>query len=73
MTYDVVILGLGYVGLPLAQQAVRAGLSVLGFDVDAARGRPRSPPGRSHVDDLADADVAEHAGRRASGPPRTRR
>ena len=25
MTFDVVILGLGYVGLPLAQQATRAG------------------------------------------------
>ena len=36
MTYDVVILGLGYVGLPLAQQAIRAGMSVLGFDVNAA-------------------------------------
>jgi nucleotide sugar dehydrogenase len=58
MTYDVVILGLGYVGLPLAQQATRAGLKVLGFDVNAgvvgALGE-----GRSHVDDLSDADVAE--------------
>jgi UDP-N-acetyl-D-glucosamine dehydrogenase len=58
MTYDVVVLGLGYVGLPLAQQATRAGLRVLGFDVNenvvAALGA-----GRSHVDDLSDADVAE--------------
>ncbi|SNY14302.1 nucleotide sugar dehydrogenase [Paractinoplanes atraurantiacus] len=58
MSVDVVILGLGYVGLPLAQQAARAGLTVTGFDVQ--------PPvvaslaaGRSHVDDLSDADVAE--------------
>ena len=56
MTYDVVILGLGYVGLPLAQQAVRAGMSVLGFDVDA-RVVEALAAGRSHVDDLSDADV----------------
>jgi UDP-N-acetyl-D-glucosamine dehydrogenase len=58
VTYDVIILGLGYVGLPLAQQATRAGLKVLGFDVNpqvvSALGE-----GRSHVDDLSDADVAE--------------
>ena len=58
MIYDVVILGLGYVGLPLAQQATRAGMRVLGLDVNsevvAALGA-----GRSHVDDLSDADVAE--------------
>jgi nucleotide sugar dehydrogenase len=57
VTNDLVILGLGYVGLPLARQATRAGLSVLGFDVDpdvvAALGA-----GRSHVDDLSDGDVA---------------
>ncbi|WP_127497281.1 nucleotide sugar dehydrogenase [Actinoplanes solisilvae] len=58
MTADVVILGLGYVGLPLAQQAARAGLSVLGLDV-----RPvvvaALAEGRSHVDDLTDADITE--------------
>ena len=56
-----VVVGLGYVGLPLAQQALRSGVS---------RRRPRpSPPvveglnaGRSHVDDLADADIAEMLG-----------
>ncbi len=58
MTYDAVILGLGYVGLPLAQQAIRAGMSVLGFDVNAAVVDALGA-GRSHVDDLSDADVAE--------------
>ena len=57
MPRDVVILGLGYVGLPLAQQATRAGLSVLGFDVDPSVVGGLSA-GRSHVDDLTDADVA---------------
>ena len=53
---DVVIIGLGYVGLPLAQEAVRVGLRVTGLDirqatVDGLRA------GRSHVDDLSDADI----------------
>ncbi|WP_305782885.1 nucleotide sugar dehydrogenase [Symbioplanes lichenis] len=58
MSFDAVILGLGYVGLPLAQQATRAGLTVLGFDVNA-RVADSLNAGRSHVDDLSDADVAE--------------
>jgi UDP-N-acetyl-D-glucosamine dehydrogenase len=58
MTYDVVVLGLGYVGLPLAQQATRAGMRVLGFDV-SRRVVGALATGRSHVDDLSDADVAE--------------
>ena len=57
MTHDVVILGLGYVGLPLARQAVRAGLSVAGLDIDPAIVAALAA-GRSHVDDLSDADVA---------------
>jgi UDP-N-acetyl-D-mannosaminuronate dehydrogenase len=36
VTVDVAILGLGYVGLPLAQAATEAGLRVLGFDIDPA-------------------------------------
>jgi UDP-N-acetyl-D-glucosamine dehydrogenase len=56
--YDAVILGLGYVGLPLAQQAIRSGLSVLGFDVNAAVVDALGA-GRSHVDDLSEADVTE--------------
>jgi UDP-N-acetyl-D-glucosamine dehydrogenase len=54
---DVVILGLGYVGLPLAQVATQAGLSVLGFDLDPAPVAGLNA-GRSHVDDVSDADVA---------------
>ncbi|MFD0520430.1 nucleotide sugar dehydrogenase [Paractinoplanes durhamensis] len=58
MTYDVVVLGLGYVGLPLAQQATRAGMTVLGFDVKQSVVDSLAA-GRSHVDDLSDADVTE--------------
>ena len=58
MTTDLVVLGLGYVGLPLAQEATKAGMSVIGFDVNpAVVGRLNG--GTSHVDDLTDQDVAE--------------
>ncbi len=57
MTVDLVVLGLGYVGLPLAKEATRAGLSVAGFDLDQ-RVVEGLNAGRSHVDDLSDADIA---------------
>jgi nucleotide sugar dehydrogenase len=64
---DVVILGLGYVGLPLAREATRSGASVLGFDVKSGVVDALNA-GRSHVDDLSDGDVAEmlQAGFRAT-------
>jgi nucleotide sugar dehydrogenase len=58
MTRDLVVIGLGYVGLPLAQEASRAGLAVTGLDVSAGVVDGLSA-GRSHVDDLSDADIAE--------------
>jgi len=54
---NVVIIGLGYVGLPLAREAARAGLDVTGLDVKRATVDGLNA-GRSHVDDLSDADVA---------------
>jgi UDP-N-acetyl-D-glucosamine dehydrogenase len=53
---DFAVIGLGYVGLPLVQAAVGAGLRGLGVDasqsvVDSLNG------GHSHVDDLSDEDV----------------
>ncbi len=33
----VAVLGLGYVGLPLAMRFAQSGLRVLGFDVDGAK------------------------------------
>ena len=54
---NVVIIGLGYVGLPLAQEAVRVGVRVTGFDVNQAAVDALNA-GRSHIDDLSDADVA---------------
>ena len=59
---DAVIIGMGYVGLPLAREASAAGLRVIGFDVDAEVVDGLNH-GRSHVDDLADFDVVEMLGR----------
>jgi nucleotide sugar dehydrogenase len=57
MTTDVVVLGVGYVGLPLARAAVAAGLSVIGFDVKQEVVESLNA-GRSHIDDVSDDDLA---------------
>jgi len=51
------IIGLGYVGLPLAMTASRAGLDVIGFDVAADRVDALNG-GRSHIDDVSDEVLA---------------
>lgn len=56
MSVDLVVVGLGYVGLPLAQEATRAGLSVIGLDRNR-RVVDGLAAGVSHVDDLSDSDV----------------
>ncbi len=53
---DLVVVGQGYVGLPLAQAATAKGLTVVGLDrsqqvVDALNA------GSSHIDDIADAEL----------------
>jgi UDP-N-acetyl-D-glucosamine dehydrogenase len=53
---NVVIIGLGYVGLPLAAEAVRVGLNVVGLDVKQATVDGLNA-GRSHIDDLTDDDI----------------
>lgn len=55
---DVVVVGLGYVGLPLAAGACAAGLQTEGLDVDPSIVSGLNS-GRSHVDDLDDADIAD--------------
>ncbi|SNS46406.1 nucleotide sugar dehydrogenase [Actinomadura mexicana] len=55
---DLVVIGLGYVGLPLAREACRAGLRAGGLDRDA-RVVAGLKAGMSHVDDVAPAEV-EH-------------
>lgn len=54
---DLVVVGLGYVGLPLVQAATKAGLRVTGLDLNK-RVVEGLNSGRSHVDDLSDAEIA---------------
>jgi UDP-N-acetyl-D-glucosamine dehydrogenase len=60
MTQDarrVVILGQGYVGLPVSMRAVQAGFDVVGFDVAKDRvDRLRS--GKTFIDDITDDEIA---------------
>src|SRR5262245_9830319 len=51
------VIGLGYVGLPLAVEFARAGFHVTGFDVDAAKAADINA-GRSYIPDVSAADVA---------------
>jgi UDP-N-acetyl-D-glucosamine dehydrogenase len=52
------VVGLGYVGLPLAVELARSGYTVVGLDVDAGKvaaiGR-----GASYIPDVSDSEVAE--------------
>ena len=57
-TQKLVVIGLGYVGLPLVVEEVRSGLNVVGLDA-SARVVDGLNAGRSHVDDISDAAVAE--------------
>ena len=54
-----VVVGQGYVGLPLAMRAVEIGMRVVGIDVDPLRIETLTS-GRSHVEDISDGQV-EHA------------
>ena len=51
------VVGLGYVGLPLAVEFARAGLHVVGIDVDA-RKVDEINAGHSYIPDVATADLA---------------
>ncbi len=51
------VIGLGYVGLPLAVEFAEAGFDVTGFDVDASKVAELNA-GRSYILDVKTADVA---------------
>jgi UDP-N-acetyl-D-glucosamine dehydrogenase len=55
---NVLVIGLGYVGLPLALQAARSGFRVTGLDT-SEKIVAGLMAGRSRVDDVTDAQVAE--------------
>ena len=50
------VIGLGYVGLPLAVTAASRGLAVVGYDIAEAR-TDALAGGRSHVGDVSDSDL----------------
>jgi UDP-N-acetyl-D-glucosamine dehydrogenase len=51
------VIGLGYVGLPLAVEFARAGFDVTGFDVDPSK-IEQINSSRSYIPDVSDADLA---------------
>jgi UDP-N-acetyl-D-glucosamine dehydrogenase len=55
------VVGLGYVGLPLALAMVGAGYEVVGVDTDADR-VAELEAGRSYVNDVSDANVTDAVG-----------
>ncbi len=55
------VVGLGYVGLPLAVEMGKAGLRVIGFE-KSERVVGSVGAGRSHIKDVSDADVARLRG-----------
>jgi UDP-N-acetyl-D-glucosamine dehydrogenase len=57
MAGRVVIVGQGYVGLPLAMRAVEVGFEVVGYDIDAERVK-RLAAGESYVEDIAAETLA---------------
>ncbi len=76
MDADLLVIGLGYVGLPLAREAVFSGLRVVGFDLKHEVVAQLNA-GHSHVGDISDGDLREMLSRgfratasedQASGP-----
>ena len=51
------VIGLGYVGLPLAVEFARAGFDVTGFDIDESK-NARINEGSSHIPDVPDHELA---------------
>jgi UDP-N-acetyl-D-glucosamine dehydrogenase len=57
MSVDLLVVGLGYVGMPLAREASYHGLRVVGHDIDTEM-VARLNRGHSHVGDVPDSDIA---------------
>jgi UDP-N-acetyl-D-glucosamine dehydrogenase len=54
--WDLAVVGLGYVGMPMVREAVRTGMRVVGLDVDSGRVNLLNA-GTSPIDDLTDGDI----------------
>jgi len=57
LDFRVGVIGLGYVGLPLAVGFAKAGVQVIGFDLDGQKVRSIQN-GISHIEDVASEDLA---------------
>ena len=55
--YDLGVVGLGYVGLPLAVESANQGLSVLGFDINKSRVDDINA-GNSPIEDISNKELA---------------
>src|SRR3954452_4397202 len=53
-----VVMGQGYVGIPLAMRALEAGFNVVGFDVDKARVDCLAR-GETFIEDVTDYEIAQ--------------
>ncbi len=58
-TAQVAVIGLGYVGLPLAVAFAKAGSSVIGIDVDENKVAALNA-GKSYIGDISDEDLRPH-------------
>ena len=54
------VIGLGYVGLPLAVAFAEAGRAVIGLDVDSSK-LSRLQAGESYIEDVPASAIAENA------------
>ncbi|MSP11381.1 MAG: nucleotide sugar dehydrogenase [Chloroflexi bacterium] len=57
----IAVIGLGYVGLPLAVEFARVGYKVIGLDTDASK-VARLREGSSYIQDISSTDVAQMVG-----------
>jgi UDP-N-acetyl-D-glucosamine dehydrogenase len=58
MSWDLVVIGQGYVGLPVSQHAVLSGLTVAGLELNKQTVAQLNA-GHSHIGDVSDSDVQE--------------
>ena len=71
MPADLAVIGLGHLGLPLAQAAVAAGIATIGYDPDAVRTtRRRLTPAELPPNALGGLPADRRPGRTRPGPHR---
>ena len=62
----IAVIGLGYVGLPLALNFARAGAKVIGLDIDQEKVKALNA-GQSYIKHISEGDVAEAVAKGALG------